>query len=434
MRPGFAAFALLLPSSLPAQSDADVAKAVDRVAPRMIQVRHDIHQHPELSNRETRTAELVATELGRLGFEVRTGVAHTGVVGVLKSGRSGPVIAIRADMDALPVTEETDVPFKSMERAVYLGHETGVMHACGHDIHVAAELGVANVLAGMRDRLRGTVVFLFQPAEEGAPDGETGGAKLMIEEGALDHPRPDLIIGFHTNGSPPHADGDAEVLGHVTYTPGPAMASSAKWTARIIGRQAHGATPNLGVDAVVTASQVVLALQTIHSRNLSPFTPSVLTVGILQSGTRNNIVAGEAYLEGTVRTFDDSVYQVIQQRMRDVFDGVTKSAGATYQLEFSEPYPVTVNDSALSRRFVPVLRRVVGSDNVRLVPPHTGAEDFSYYARVIPGFFLFVGVVPAGRISGGHHTPTFYADDQSIPIAMRVMTALALDALGLGGH
>ena len=286
----------------------------------------------------------------------------------------------------------------------------------------------------MRDRLRGTVVFLFQPAEEGAPDGETGGAKLMIEEGALDHPRPDLIIGFHTNGSPPHADGDAEVLGHVTYTPGPAMASSAKWTARIIGRQAHGATPNLGVDAVVTASQVVLALQTIHSRNLSPFTPSVLTVGILQSGTRNNIVAGEAYLEGTVRTFDDSVYQVIQQRMRDVFDGVTKSAGATYQLEFSEPYPVTVNDSALSRRFVPVLRRVVGSDNVRLVPPHTGAEDFSYYARVIPGFFLFVGVVPAGRISGGHHTPTFYADDQSIPIAMRVMTALALDALGLGGH
>jgi amidohydrolase len=432
MRLGLALFALLPPSLLAAQSDAEIARAVERVAPRMIQIRHDIHQHPELSNRETRTAAIVAEQLRGLGLEVRTGIAHTGVVGVLRGGRPGPVIAIRADMDALPVTEETDVPFKSVERATYLGQETGVMHACGHDIHVATELGVATVLAGMKDKLRGTVVFLFQPAEEGAPDGEEGGAKLMIAEGALDHPRPELIVGFHTNGSPPDAEGDAEQLGHVTYTRGPAMASAAKWTARIIGRQAHGASPQLGVDAVVTASQVVLALQTIRSRNLSPFTPSVVTVGILRSGSRNNIVAGEADLEGTVRTFDDSVYATIQRRMREIFDGITRSAGATYQLEFSEPYPVTFNDSTLATRFAPVLQRVVGAGQVREVLPHTGAEDFSYYARVIPGFFLFVGVVPPGRTSGGHHTPTFYADDQSIPIAMRVMTAIALNALGNG--
>ncbi len=432
MRPAAPLFlaSLCIAAPLAAQSDADVAAAVARIAPRMIEIREDIHRNPELSNRETRTAALVAAELTRLGFEVRTGVAHTGVIGILRGGKPGKVVAVRADMDALPVTEQTDLPFRSVATATYLGRETGVSHACGHDIHVASELGVANVLAGMKSRLAGTVVFIFQPAEEGAPDGETGGAKLMVQEGALEHPRPDLILGFHTQGAPPDAPGDDELLGRISYTPGPALASATKWTAHVTGRQAHGSTPQLSIDAIVTASQVVLALQTIHSRNVSPFAPSVLTVGVFRAGDRNNIITGDAYLEGTIRTFDDSLMGFYERRMREVFDGVTRAAGASYSIDFSEPYPVTVNDSGLTARFAPVLERVVGAGHIRQAPPLTGAEDFSYFARVVPGFFFFVGVVPQGKVSGGHHTPTFYADDQAIPVAMRAMTALVLNALG----
>jgi amidohydrolase len=412
-----------------AQTDAEIRAAVDKIAPRMIEIRHDIHQHPELGNRETRTADLVATELRRLGMEVRTGVAHTGVVGVLKGAKPGPVIAIRADMDALPVTEVSDFPFKSIATASYLGREIGVSHACGHDTHVAAQLGVANVLAGMKDKLSGTVLFIFQPAEEGAPPGEQGGAKLMLAEGAFANPKPSLVIGFHANGSPPNASGGDQQLGHVSYAVGPAMASSTAWRAKVIGRQAHGASPHLGIDAIVTASQVVMALQTIRSRNLSPFSTNVVTVGIFRAGDRQNIVAGEAGLEGTIRTFDDSTRATIQQRMGEIFDGITRSAGATFTLEFDEPYPVTVNDSTLATRFGPVLERVAGAGNVRIAPPHTGAEDFAWYARAVPGFFIHIGAVPQGKVSGGHHTPTFYADDGTVPIAMRIMTALVLEGL-----
>jgi amidohydrolase len=411
-----------------AQTDAEIRAAVDKISPRMIEIRHDIHQHPELGNRETRTADLVATELRRLGMEVRTGVAHTGVIGVLKGGKPGPVIAIRADMDALPVTEVSDFPFKSVATASYLGRETGVSHACGHDTHVASQLGVANVLAGMKEKLAGTVVFIFQPAEEGVPPGETGGAKEMLAEGAFKDPKPSMVIGFHANGSPPGAGNDQE-LGHVSYAIGPAMASSTAWRAKVIGRQAHGASPQLGIDAIVTASQVVMALQTIRSRNLSPFSTNVLTVGVFRAGDRQNIVAGEAWLEGTIRTFDDSTRGVIQQRMKEIFDGITKSAGATFTLEYDEPYPVTVNDSALALRFKPVLDRVAGAANVRIAQPHTGAEDFAWYAMAVPGFFIHIGAVPAGKVSGGHHTPTFYADDGTVPIAMRIMTAMVLEGL-----
>jgi amidohydrolase len=407
---------------LVAQSDSEVAGLADRITPRMIEIRHDIHQHPELSNRETRTGELVARELRRLGMEVRTGVAHTGVIGILHGARPGPVVAVRADMDALPVTEQSDLPFRSISKAQYLGRETGVSHACGHDIHVAAGLGVANVLAGLKDRVAGTVVFLFQPAEQ-------GGAKLMVVEGALANPRPDLVLAFHTDGDPPEAGPDQE-LGRISYTPGPAMASATKFTAKVIGRPAHGSTPHLGVDAIVTASQVVLALQTIRSRNLSPFTPSVVTVGVMRGGDRSNIVAGEMLLEGTIRTFTVPAQDSIEQRMREIFEGITRSAGATYTLEFDRSHPVTVNDSVLTARFGPVLRRVVGDDRVRIRPPITGAEDFSYFAQVVPGFYFFVGVVPPGMASGGHHTPTFYADDRAIPIAIRAMSALVLNALG----
>lgn len=412
-----------------AQSDAELRAAIDRVAPRMIEIRHDIHQHPELGNREFRTADLVAKELTRLGLEVRTGVAHTGVIGILRGGKPGPVVAIRADMDALPVTEQSDLPFRSVVTTNYLGRETGVSHACGHDTHVAAQLGVANVLAGMKERLAGTVLFIFQPAEEGAPPGETGGAKQMLAEGAFGDPRPAMIFAFHANGSPPGAAGVDEQLGHVSFAAGPAMASSTKWTAKIIGRQAHGASPHLGIDAIVTASQVILALQTIRSRNLSPFSPNVVTVGVLRAGDRQNIVAGEAYMEGTIRAFDDSVFATIERRMREIFDGTTKAAGASFTLDFEEPYPVVINDTGLVRRFQPVMERVLGPGMVRQAPPLTGAEDFSWFARAVPGLMIHIGAVPRGKVSGGHHTPTFYADDGTVPVAMRVMSALVVSAL-----
>ena len=295
-RRSLAAALLLLPAALAAQSDADVARATERLAPRMIEIRHDLHQHPELSNRETRTAGLVADELRRLGFEVRTGVGRTGVVGILRGGKPGPVVAIRADMDALPVTEQGDLPFKSIVTAEYLGRQTGVFHACGHDTHVAAQLGVANILAGMKSQLTGTVVFIFQPAEEGPPPGEAGGASLMIAEGALRDPRPDLIVAFHANGVPPDAEGEDELLGRVAYTPGPTYAAATRWSAKVLGRQAHGSTPHLSIDAAVTASQVVLALLSSRSRTLSPFSENAGTVGVRQGGDRNNIIPGELLL------------------------------------------------------------------------------------------------------------------------------------------
>jgi amidohydrolase len=414
-------------------ADADVRAAVERVEPRLIDIRHDLHRHPELGNRETRTAAVVGRELQRLGLEVRTGIAKTGVVGILRGRRPGPVIGVRADMDALPVTEQTDLPFKSVEKTTYLGRETGVSHACGHDIHVAVALGVAEVLSGLRSRLPGTVVLYFQPAEEGAPPGEQGGAKLMVAEGVLRNPRPNLILALHANGDPPDEAGDWERVGRISYTPGPQYAASTRWRARVIGRQAHGATPHLGIDAIVTASQVVGGLQTIRSRTLSPFEPAVVTVGVFQAGDRNNIIAGEARLEGTVRTFNDSATSLIKARMHQIFSGETAAAGARFELTFDETIPVTVNDTVLARRFHPVLERAVGAENVGVVPPETGAEDFSYFAREVPGFYFKLGAVRPGNTSGGHHTPTFRADDEAIAVGVRAMTAVVLEALRAGG-
>jgi amidohydrolase len=426
--------ALVGSDGLQAQTaDADVRAAVERMEPRLIDIRHDLHRHPELGNRETRTAAVVGRELQRLGLEVRTGIAKTGVVGILRGRRPGPVIGVRADMDALPVTEQTDLPFKSVEKTTYLGRETGVSHACGHDIHVAVALGVAEVLSGLRSRLPGTVVLYFQPAEEGAPPGEQGGAKLMVAEGVLRNPRPNLILALHANGDPPDEVGDWERVGRISYTPGPQYAASTRWRARVIGRQAHGATPHLGIDAIVTASQIVSGLQTIRSRTLSPFEPAVVTVGVFQAGDRNNIIAGEARLEGTVRTFNDSATSLIKARMNQIFAGETAAAGARFELTFDETIPVTVNDTALARRFHPVLERAVGAENVGIVPPETGAEDFSYFAREVPGFYFKLGAVRPGNTSGGHHTPTFRADDEAIAVGVRAMTAVVLEALRAGG-
>jgi amidohydrolase len=424
-----AALAAPLPDLLAQTPDAPIASAADRVAPQMVEYRHAIHRHPELGNREVKTAELVARHLRELGLEVRTGVAHTGVVGLLRGKLPGPVVAVRADMDALPVTEATDFPFRSTEKAVYLGREVGVAHACGHDLHVAIQLGVASILSGMRDSLPGTVMFIFQPAEEGVPPGERGGAKMMVEEGVFSNPKPAAVLGLHINGSPPDAEGDHERLGRAAYTSGPAMAASTSWKAVIKGRPAHGSTPHLSVDPVVIASEVVLALQAIRSRHLDPLTPSVLTVAMIHGGERHNIIPAEVELAGTIRTFEKSVQDTVETRMREIFAGITKASRAEFTLEFNRSHPVTVNDSLLTARLAPTLERLLGPQNVRERPPITGAEDFSYFANQVPGFYFFLGAVPPGKKSGGHHPPTFYADDRAIPIGIRAMTGLILDFL-----
>jgi amidohydrolase len=410
-------------------TDAEISALAQKYSGASIAQRQDMHRNPELSNRETRTGELVAKHLKSLGYEVQAGIAHTGVVGILKGGKPGRTIAVRADMDGLPVTEQTDYPFKSTVRSTYLDKDVGVMHACGHDVHTAALLGVASMLAEIRDDLPGTVMLIFQPAEEGVPAGERGGARMMVEDGVFAKVKPDAVIAFHTNGSPPDGEGDDEGLGIVAYASGPAFAAATRWEATVNGRQAHGSTPHLGVDPIVTASGIVMAIQTIRSRILSPLSENVVTVGLFRSGERHNIIPESAQLGGTIRTFDDATLETIQARMRDIFEGHTKAAHATYELSFVTGHPMTVNDAALTARLVPSLERLLGKDKVRLTPPITGAEDFSYFAQVVPGFYFRLGVVPEGKTSGGHHTPTFYAADESVPIAMRLMATLVVDYL-----
>jgi amidohydrolase len=403
--------------------DARVEAAVRRVTDGIVEIRHHLHQNPELGNREFETATLVAERLRALGLdEVRTGIAHTGVIGVLRGGRPGPVVAVRADMDALPVTEDTPYPFKSRVRATYLGQEVGVSHACGHDVHVAVQLGVAEVLAGMRAELPGAVLFIFQPAEEGPPPGEKGGAALMLEEGAFANPRPSAVFGLHTQASL-----DVGVVG---YTPGPALAAADHFWITVKGRQAHGASPELSVDPVVTAAQVVLALQTVRSRTLPPLEPSVVTVGMIHGGERFNIIPAEVRLEGTVRTYSTAAQELAERRIREIVAGVTAAAGASFEITYERGSPPVVNDLALTDRIVPTLRRVLGDGNVRRIDPAMVGEDFSYFANQVPGFFYRLGVQKPGTTSGDHHTPTFQADDSAIPVGIRVMTAVLLDYLG----
>ncbi|NIP81363.1 MAG: amidohydrolase [Gemmatimonadetes bacterium] len=423
---GVLAVAAFLAVPAAAQTAEAVGDLVPRHLERITEIRHRLHENPELSNREEETAALVAEHLRGLGFdEVRTGVAHTGVVGILRGGRPGPVVAVRADMDALPVTEATGLPFASTKRATYNGQEVGVMHACGHDIHTAVGLGTASVLADMRAELPGTVVFIFQPAEEGPPEGEEGGAPLMLEEGVFEDPPPEAIFALHTFPS-------LEV-GELGYTPGPAMAAADTWRAVIHGRQAHGAQPQESIDPVVMASQAVMALQTIRSRNMSALTDGVVTVGILRGGERHNIIPGQVRLEGTVRTFDPGVQDMVERRMREILDGITAAGGGSYELEYDRGVPVTVNDPALAERMAPTLARVVGEDNAHVLPPTTGAEDFAFFAREIPGFYFRLGTTKPGTTSGGLHTPTFTADDGAIPVGIRAMTALVVDYLDGGG-
>ena len=414
---------LLLTSIAPARAQhAAIDREVERLAPQITDIRHQIHEHPELGNRETRTAALVADHLRALGFDdVRTGVAHTGVVAVLRGGKPGPVVAVRADMDALPVTEETDLSFRSTERSTYLGQEVGVMHACGHDVHTAVQLGVASILKSLQNDLSGTVMFLFQPAEEGPPPDEEGGASLMLEEGVFSEPRPEAVFGLHASAQLP--------VGKVAYTPGGALAAVDHFRVTIRGQQSHGAAPHLGIDPVVMAAQVVSTLQTIRSRNLSPLAPSVVTVGIIRGGTRFNIIPEAVQLEGTVRTYDAEVQDTVERRMREILDGVTRAGGGSFELDYDRITPVTINDLDLTARSVPSLVAALGDDNVPSADPWMAGEDFSLFANEVPGFFYMLGTLAPDTTSGDHHSPTFRADDSAIPIGMRTMSYTLWDYL-----
>ena len=400
-----------------------VAAAAEAVRGQLVAQRRDFHMHPELSNREERTARVVAERLRALGLtDVRTGVAKHGVTALLVGGKPGPVVAVRADMDALPIQEVNDVPYKS--------RKPGVKHACGHDVHTAVGLGVAEILSRMKDEVRGTVKFIFQPAEEGAPAGEEGGAKLMIKEGVLENPRPRAIFGLHTE---PNLQ-----AGQIGYHSGPAMASSDTFYVTVRGKSSHGAQPHVGVDAVVVAAQCVLALQNIRSRRIDPLEPLVITVGTIQGGERFNVVAGEVKMTGTMRTFNDQVRERSIALMRETLQNVTAAYGATFELEFGDGNAVTYNEPALVEETLPTIRRVVGDGNALAIKPFMPAEDFSAFQKVVPGFYYFLGVGNREKgITAGWHTPNFDVDEESLVVGVKVMSNVLLDYLerhaGRGG-
>ncbi len=402
-----------------AQIDARAAALESKV----IAWRRDLHQHPELSNREVRTAGVVAGHLQALGLKVQTGVAHTGVVGLLDTGRPGPVIALRADMDALPVTEEVELPFASRTRANFNGQEVGVMHACGHDCHVAVLMGVAELLAAMKSQLAGRIKFIFQPAEEGPPAGEEGGAAMMIKQGVLENPKPDVIFGLHV-----FAGVEA---GTFAYRPGPAMASSDRIRVTVTGRQTHGALPWRGVDPIVISSQIVLGLQTIVSRQVDvSLEPAVVSIGAINGGVRDNIIPDAVEMLGTVRTFNEDMRADIHARIRNTVEMIARSGGASAQVHFDNAYPVTVNDVPLTERMVPTLQRVAGADKVFVSQKITGYEDFSYYQQKIPGFFYFLGITPRGTERGKsapNHSPRFFVDESALVLGVRSLAHLTLD-------
>ena len=397
---------------------ADVEQTIDAIMPDVVAWRRDFHEHPELGNREFRTAEIIANHLRDLGMEVQTEVAHTGVVGVLRGG-DGPVVGLRADMDALPVTELVDLPFASKAVGEYQGKEVGVMHACGHDNHVAILMGVAEALASMGDELPGTVKFLFQPAEEGTPDQSVGGAELMLREGAYDPPKPDAVFGLHVFPYP---------VGVIATRPGGLMASSDFYRITVKGKQTHGAVPWAGVDPIVTASQIVLGLQTIVSRQLdATLTPSIVTVGKIAGGVRNNIIPESVEMVGTIRTFDAETRLDIHERVRRTATQIAEAAGATAEVEIDLGYGVTRNDPDLYRQMAPTLEAVAG-DNFIEAQQTTTAEDFSYFANEAPGLFLFLGVAPEDpSLVYPNHSPRFYADERALPVGVRALTALTLD-------
>ncbi|MGF1923735.1 MAG: amidohydrolase [Bacteroidia bacterium] len=407
----------------------DAAKRADAINEKVINWRRDFHQHPELGNLEVRTAGIVAEHLRSLGIEVKTGVAKTGVVGVLRGGKPGPVVALRADMDALPVTERVPLPFASKVKTNYNGQDVGVMHACGHDSHVAMLMGVAEVLAGMKKELAGTVKFIFQPAEEGVPVGEEGGAELMVKEGVLENPKVEVIFGLHINSQTP--------VGMITYKPGGTMASVNDMKITVTGQQAHGAYPWSSVDPIVVAAQIVNNLQTIVSRNLNlTENPGVVTIGSIHGGVRSNIIPEKVEMLGTVRNLSSTDEKMFIERIKTIATKTAEAAGAKAEvlIPYSSHYPVTFNDIALTEKMLPSLKSSAGAENVRLRPPVTGAEDFSFYQEKVPGLFYFLGAMPKGSDplkTASHHTPDFFLDESSFILGVKSLVNLTLDYMAM---
>jgi amidohydrolase len=433
--PAFAVAAIVLLAS-EASGHADsprdgIEREAKAIEAKMIAWRRDIHQNPELGNREVRTAALVAQHLKRLGYEVREKVAHTGVVAVLNGDKPGPVVALRADMDALPVKEEVDLPFASKVTALWRGQQVGVMHACGHDAHVAILMAAAEIFAKLRSELPGTVKLIFQPAEEGPPPGEEGGARLMIKEGALENPKPDAIFGLHVS--------TFARTGTIGYRAGQRSAGSDTFRISVKGRQTHGARPWDGVDPIVIASQIVLGLQTIASRQINVTTdPSVLTVGIFNAGNRFNIIPDKAELEGTLRTYSLETRDFIKRRVNETAEAIAKSGGGEASVEWADDYVIPlVNNEALTRRMVPTLQRVAGADKVIEVPRATTYDDFSFFSREVPGLYFNVGItppdVPAGRVAP-NHSPRFRLDESGLLVGLRALVHVSFDFLSGAGR
>ena len=421
-----ASAALLVGLWLAAPASKDPIRAkVRSLHPKVVQWRRDIHANPELGNREFRTARLVADHLKALNLAVKTGIAHTGVAAVFDTGTPGPTIALRADMDALPVTERTGLPFASKVTTTYRGKKTGVMHACGHDAHTAILMGAAEALVGMKDDLRGRILFIFQPAEEGAPAGEEGGARLMLEQGLFRSVKPERVYGLHVTSSLP--------TGVVALREGPILASADSFTITVRGRQTHGSRPWGGVDPIVIAAQIVTTAQTIVSRESELTTgPAVLSFGAIEGGIRNNIIPDKVEMIGTIRTFDPDMRKKIHRRLQEVARGVGRAMGAQVDVSIESGYPVTVNDVSLVQRVRPVLEHVVGKEKVIRPELRTGAEDFSYYAQQAAGAFFFVGVTPVGRdpaTAPTNHSPLFYIDEAALRIGLEAMVRVAVDGL-----
>jgi amidohydrolase len=424
---GILSTSLLLTSSFGNANTKQAVTISSELEQKVIEWRRDLHQNPELSNREFRTAKVIAAHLKALGLEVQTGIAYTGVVGVLRGGKPGPTVALRADMDALPVIEQTDVPFKSTAISKYRGKEVGVMHACGHDLHMAMLMGAAEKLSSMKAQVEGTVVFIFQPAEEGAPDNEEGGAELMLKEGLFTKHQPEAVFGIHV--------WSAGTVGHIGYREGPLMASSDRFSITVKGIQTHGSRPWGGVDPIVAAGQIISNTQTIVSRQIDiTKAPAVLSFGIVEGGVRNNIIPDEVYLEGTIRNFDIGNRAQIFEKLKTTTEMTAKATGAEAHVHIDEGYPVTVNDIQLTQKMLPTIKRVASEDKVQVNALVTGAEDFSFFALEVPGLFVFLGITPEGQdpvTAPSNHSPFFYADEKALKTGTELYVNWVIDYAAL---
>ncbi len=419
----FIALLLLSNAAIAQDMTASINNSTAKVMPQVVEWRRHLHQYPELSNREFKTAKYVETHLKSFGLEVKTGVAKTGVIGILKGAQPGPVIGLRADMDALPVTERVNIPFASKEKGEYNGAQVGVMHACGHDTHVAMLMGAATVLAGMKDKLKGTIVFIFQPAEEGAPAGEEGGADLMVKEGVMDAPKIDAIFGIHINSQTP--------IGTIKYRSGSIMASSDWFSIKVKGKQTHGAYPWSGVDPIAVAAQIYNGLQLIVSRRSELIkSPVVITVGKINAGVRENIIPEELTMAGTIRVLDAEMQTQVHEKIKLTAEKIAESMGATVEVTIDRKTPVTYNTPELVRKMLPSLEKAAGRENVIETNWVTGAEDFAFYGAKAPSFFFYVGGMPLDKTpdqAAPHHTPDFYIDDSRLDVGVKAFANLVFD-------